>query len=80
MTKLDDLIQEVRLELGPDFISTDIVNIEEGITIAGGAITPDFDSNEASTRFAMVMKLATKVMLVLVVGIVDVSRVFKISR
>jgi predicted regulator of Ras-like GTPase activity (Roadblock/LC7/MglB family) len=60
MTKIDDLIQEVRRELGADFISTDIVGMD-GISIGGGSVDPHFDATEASARFAVVMKLAKKV-------------------
>ena len=60
MSKLDQLLQQVRTELGAEFIATDVVGVD-GLSIAGLAATPDFDSNLASARFAMVMKLATKV-------------------
>lgn len=61
MSKLDDLIQEMKIELGADFVSTDIVNMSDGISVAGGSVIPDFDSVAASARFTMIMKLASKV-------------------
>ncbi len=70
MTKLDELVQQIRMELGSDFISTDIVG-SDGLSIAGGAMDPSFDNNEAAARYAMVMKLASKVSDKLVFGAVD---------
>ena len=70
MAKLDQLIQEVRASLGGDFVSTDIVGMD-GISIAGGSVSPDFDATEASARFAMVMKLGVKVTGQIGMGAVD---------
>lgn len=70
MTKLDELVQEIRVELGSDFISTDIVGMD-GLSISGGAMDPNFDNSEAAARFAMVMKLASKVSDKLMFGAVD---------
>jgi predicted regulator of Ras-like GTPase activity (Roadblock/LC7/MglB family) len=60
MAKLDQIIQEFRSELGSDFISTDVVGMD-GMSIAGGSVDPNFDASDASARFTMVMKLASKV-------------------
>ena len=60
MSKLTDLVQEIRNELGPDFVSTDVVGMD-GMSIAGNSADPEFDATAASARFAMVMKLASKV-------------------
>jgi predicted regulator of Ras-like GTPase activity (Roadblock/LC7/MglB family) len=70
MTRLEQLLQEVRTALGGDFIATDVVGMD-GISIAGGSINPDFDSTEASARFAMVMKLAAQVSNKIGIGAVD---------
>jgi len=59
MTKLDQIIQQFRGELGADFISTDVVGMD-GISISGGSIDPNFSGADASARFSMVMKLAAK--------------------
>ncbi|HVM70643.1 MAG TPA: hypothetical protein VMT91_02710 [Anaerolineales bacterium] len=59
MSKLEQLIQQVRSELGADFVSTDIVGMD-GLSIAGGSIDPSFNATDASARFSMVMKLAEK--------------------
>ena len=70
MPKLDQLLQQFRSELGADFVSTDVVGMD-GMSIAGGSIVPDFDASEASARFAMVMKLASKASEKLGSGTVD---------
>lgn len=70
MTKLDQLVQQIRVELGSDFISTDIVG-SDGLSIAGGAMDPDFNNSEAAARYAMIMKLASKVSDKLALGAVD---------
>jgi predicted regulator of Ras-like GTPase activity (Roadblock/LC7/MglB family) len=60
MTKLDEVIQKFRMEIGPVFISTDVVGMD-GISIGGGSIVPNFDNTEASARGAMAVNLAVKV-------------------
>lgn len=74
MTKLDDLLQEVRTELGADFISTDVVGMD-GLSIGGIVSNPDFDAAAASARFAMVMRLAKNVAGKIEMGNVDDSLV-----
>lgn len=70
MNSLEQLLQQVRTELGSDFVSTDVVGMD-GLSIAGGSISPDFDATLASARFAMVMKLAAKVSNKIKMGAVD---------
>jgi predicted regulator of Ras-like GTPase activity (Roadblock/LC7/MglB family) len=70
MAKLDQLLQQVRAELGADFVSTDVVGMD-GLSVAGGSIDPNFDATAASARFAMVMKLSSKVSDKLAMGAVD---------
>lgn len=60
MAKMDDILFDVRNQLGAEFISTEIVGMD-GLPIAGNAIDPNFDSSVISARLAMVMKLSTKV-------------------
>ena len=43
MTKLEQVIQQVRVELGTDFVSTDVVGMD-GMSIAGNSIDPQFDN------------------------------------
>jgi predicted regulator of Ras-like GTPase activity (Roadblock/LC7/MglB family) len=70
MSKLDEIIQQVRVEIGSDFVSTDIVGTD-GLSIAGGAMDPNFDNSEAAARYAMIMKLASRVSDKLAFGDVD---------
>ena len=70
MSKLEELIQQVRSELGADFISTDVVGMD-GLSIAGGSMDPNFNAADASARFAMVMKLAERVSAKVGMGKVD---------
>jgi predicted regulator of Ras-like GTPase activity (Roadblock/LC7/MglB family) len=60
MIKLDEVIQKFRMEVGPVFISTDVVGMD-GISIGGGSIVPNFDNTEASARGSMAVNLAVKV-------------------
>jgi predicted regulator of Ras-like GTPase activity (Roadblock/LC7/MglB family) len=60
MTKIDDILEEVRTEIGTDFVSTDVVGMD-GLSIGGLKADPNFDASAASARFAMVMRLADKV-------------------
>ncbi|MEW5867700.1 MAG: hypothetical protein AB1894_00365 [Chloroflexota bacterium] len=60
MAKMDQLLQEFRTELGGDFIATDVVGTD-GISIASNYADASIDSSAVSARFAMVMKLASKV-------------------
>ncbi len=70
MAKLDQILQQVRAELGTEFIASDVVGMD-GLSISGLSVDPNFDSNAAATRFAMVMKLASKVSDKLELGAVE---------
>ena len=61
MNKLDQLILKFGSDLGADFISTDVVVMEDGLSIAGSSIDPNFNTMDASARFSKVMELAAKV-------------------
>jgi len=74
MNKLEQLLQQVRTELGADFVATDVVGLD-GLSIAGGSVVADFDSTAASARFAMVMKLAANVASKIGMGTVEDSLV-----
>ena len=60
MAKLNQLLQDIRTELGGDFISMDVVG-NDGMSIAGTSADASYDSTAASARFAMIMKLASKI-------------------
>lgn len=70
MSKLEQILAEVRSELGSDFVSTDVVGMD-GLSIAGGSVNPDFDATAASARFAMVVKLGQKVANKINIGAMD---------
>jgi predicted regulator of Ras-like GTPase activity (Roadblock/LC7/MglB family) len=61
MNKLDQLVLKFSTELGADFICTDVVGMEDGLSVAGSSIDPDFNTLDASARFSKVMESAAKV-------------------
>lgn len=68
--KIDQLLEEMRSELGTDLISADVVGMD-GISIGGITTIPNLDTAAACARFAMVMKLASKVSEKLAAGQVE---------
>ncbi|HEX2981840.1 MAG TPA: hypothetical protein VHO48_16385 [Anaerolineaceae bacterium] len=60
MQKLDQIFQQIRAELGPDFLAMDVTGMD-GLALASVSILPQRDDASASARFTMVMKLAEKV-------------------
>lgn len=58
--KIDQLLEQIRSELGTDLVAADIVGID-GISIANISTLPNLDTSAACARFAMVMKLASKI-------------------
>jgi predicted regulator of Ras-like GTPase activity (Roadblock/LC7/MglB family) len=70
MTKLDELLHEVQSELSGEVLGTDVVGLD-GLSVAGFSANPNFDGAAASARFAMVMKLASKVAGKIGMGTVD---------
>lgn len=58
--KINQLLEELRTELGSDLIAIDIVGMD-GISIGGISTTPNLDTSDTCARFAMVTKLASKV-------------------
>ena len=60
MAKLDDILLDVKTQLGADFVSTDVVGMD-GLSIAGVSADSNFDNSAGAARFAMVMKLGSKV-------------------
>lgn len=84
MNKLEKLLQQVRVELGADFISTGVVGLD-GMAIAEGSVTPEFDPTAASARLALLMKLSNKISNKLELGLVDdnlvvTDKVYILSR
>lgn len=59
MTKLDQLLQQFRAELGPEFVSTFVIG-EDGLAISTlSVVEADMDGSSAA-RVAMIMKLGQK--------------------
>ena len=56
MHTLQQELERFRDEV-PDFVSTDMVNIESGLSIGGATIDPEFDPSVASACYAEVVKL-----------------------
>ena len=71
-TTIEDILLDVRKQLGTDFISSEIVGLD-GLTISETAMDPDFDSDTIAARLAMVMKLSTKVSEKMNIGTVEDS-------
>lgn len=57
--KVSEVLAEFRKEI-PGFISTDIVNLTDGISIGGGSSDPRFDSSVAAAYYANVMNSSKK--------------------
>lgn len=55
MNELPQLLDRFQNEV-PGFVSTDVVEIESGMSIGGESIDPDFDSDMASASYAEVVK------------------------
>ncbi len=70
MSQLSQLLQQVRSELGSDFVATYIVG-SDGLSIAETSIDPEFNSTAASAHFATVMKIANDISDTLQLGKMD---------
>jgi predicted regulator of Ras-like GTPase activity (Roadblock/LC7/MglB family) len=55
MNRLQQLLDEFRDEV-PEFVSTDVVNVESGLSIGGGSVDPNFDASVAAACSAEVVK------------------------
>jgi predicted regulator of Ras-like GTPase activity (Roadblock/LC7/MglB family) len=72
MSKMEEILQEVRTELGPDLVATDLVGMD-GLSVAGISASVDFDASAAAARLAMMMRMADRVAGKIEVGEVDDS-------
>lgn len=52
---MQEILDRFQAEV-PEFVSTDLVNIDSGLSIGGGTADPDFDASIASASFAEVVK------------------------
>lgn len=55
MSQVDDILQEFADDVS-NFISTDVVDLESGMSMGGYSIDPDFESSVASAAFSEVVK------------------------
>jgi len=60
MTKLEELLQNVRDEIGADIVGSDIVGVD-GFSVAGFSVDQNLNREAVSARFALAMKLALTV-------------------
>jgi predicted regulator of Ras-like GTPase activity (Roadblock/LC7/MglB family) len=60
MTKLEELLQNVRDEIGADLVGSDIVGVD-GFSVAGFSVDPNLNREAISAHFALAMKLALTV-------------------
>jgi predicted regulator of Ras-like GTPase activity (Roadblock/LC7/MglB family) len=55
MSELEDVLRDFEDDVS-NFISTDVVDIESGMSMGGRSIDPDFDGSVASAAFSDVVK------------------------
>jgi predicted regulator of Ras-like GTPase activity (Roadblock/LC7/MglB family) len=67
MGSLQDVLNRFRAEV-PHFISTDVVEIDSGLSIAGGSVDPNFDASVASACYAEVIKSNARALELLGIG------------
>ncbi len=59
MAALNEILEKFKSEI-PEFLSTDIIRIEEGLSVGGGSIDPNFDASAASALYSEVVKANKK--------------------
>lgn len=67
MASIVSVLEKFRTEV-PHFISTDIVEIDSGMSLAGLASDPNFDAAAASASYAEVMKANFRALDLLGIG------------
>lgn len=67
VSKLPDLIERFKRDV-PEFVATDIVSIESGLSIGGGSVDPEFDASIASASYAEVVKANARALDLLGLG------------
>ncbi len=55
MSRLQEILSRFRAEV-PDFVATDIVHLESGLSIGGASATPHFDAAAAAAAYGEVLK------------------------
>jgi len=67
MSNLREIVAKFQSEV-PHFISTDIVSLETGLSLAGGSIDPNFDSSIASACYVEVFQSNSQALELLGIG------------
>jgi predicted regulator of Ras-like GTPase activity (Roadblock/LC7/MglB family) len=55
MNRLETVLSELRDQV-PEFVATDLVNLESGLSIGGSSADPSFDASAASASFGEVVR------------------------
>ncbi|HEX4953305.1 MAG TPA: DUF4388 domain-containing protein [Thermoanaerobaculia bacterium] len=86
VNSLQKVLESFREEV-PEFVSTDIVNIDSGLSIGGGSIDPDFDASIAAASYAEVVKANRRALDLLGMGadatediLISTERVYVLIR
>lgn len=67
MNTLPELLESFKEEV-PEFVSTDVVNVDSGLSISGSSADPDFDASVASACSAEVVKANRRTLELLGLG------------
>lgn len=67
LVSLEEVLNRFRQEV-PEFVSTDIVHVDSGLSIGGGSIESDFDASIASASYAEVVKANARALDLLGLG------------
>lgn len=70
MSKLDQLILQIRNETSPSFLSTSVIGTD-GLSIAGDSVDSSDTRGDRSARAAMIMRLASNISTKLNLGEVE---------
>lgn len=72
MATMDDILMDVRTQLGVDFVASEVVGTD-GLAIADTSVDPNFDNSVIAARLAMLVKLSARVSEKMGIGTVEDS-------
>jgi predicted regulator of Ras-like GTPase activity (Roadblock/LC7/MglB family) len=67
MNRLESVLSEFRDQV-PEFVATDLVNVESGLSIGGSSADPNFDASAASASFGEVVRANLRALELLGMG------------
>ncbi len=67
MSELQNILDRFQAEV-PEFVSTDLVDVDSGLSIGGATADPSFDASIASASFAEVVKSNSRALDLLGLG------------